>query len=461
MEIKISNFGPIKEFKMDLSKDLIFIYGKNNAGKSYAISVVYLLLKHLLDLNSELFNWFAESKVKGDFFDELTSQIREKKEYDITDKVNMVLKNSFTKALAGKPEKSFINTFGHLSRMKNIKSGEPVQIEINILNHIICFTIGDTFQLKDFSLNKDVIVKMEGEKEGKLHYNGQIIIYPGAGTEMLGGLIERCIDDIINKIRHTLGRAFGSIYFLPASKSGLSMGMDVYKPLFAKLSQSDGARGAKFEIPSMPEPHSDFILMQSGIQGIPTRNKLLNNIVKDLEEKILGGTVNFDNENKRLTYSPRKSKLVLDMNSVSSMVSELSPLVALFKFIFHEGTGKDKNSARPIIFIEEPEAHLHPGAQVLLAEILVKLAEKGIKVIITSHGNYIFNKIGNMLLSETLDPSKIDLLVLKETPEGSVSNSMKADDLGVEDENFIDTADALYEERELIIDKRNEETDDR
>lgn len=45
MKIKIVNFGPIKEFEFDLSKKLIVTYGDNNIGKSYAMQVVYLLLK--------------------------------------------------------------------------------------------------------------------------------------------------------------------------------------------------------------------------------------------------------------------------------------------------------------------------------------------------------------------------------------------------------------------------------
>ena len=45
MKIKIERFGPIREFTYDLDKDLIITYGNNNIGKSYAMQIVYLLLK--------------------------------------------------------------------------------------------------------------------------------------------------------------------------------------------------------------------------------------------------------------------------------------------------------------------------------------------------------------------------------------------------------------------------------
>ena len=60
MKIKIVNFGPIKEFEFDLSKKLIVTYGDNNIGKSYAMQVVYLLFKKIIDLSTfgRTFNLF-------------------------------------------------------------------------------------------------------------------------------------------------------------------------------------------------------------------------------------------------------------------------------------------------------------------------------------------------------------------------------------------------------------------
>ena len=50
MIIELQNFGPIKSFKFDTDKDIHAIFGKNNIGKSYAISAVYLILKGLKNI---------------------------------------------------------------------------------------------------------------------------------------------------------------------------------------------------------------------------------------------------------------------------------------------------------------------------------------------------------------------------------------------------------------------------
>ena len=54
MQIKIRNFGPIKEFDFNLEKDWVVIFGQNNLGKSYGIYLVYLLIKTLLTIQRYL-----------------------------------------------------------------------------------------------------------------------------------------------------------------------------------------------------------------------------------------------------------------------------------------------------------------------------------------------------------------------------------------------------------------------
>lgn len=50
MQIVLQSFGPIKTFTFDLAKDFHLIVGENNVGKSYAMTMVYLILKTLLSL---------------------------------------------------------------------------------------------------------------------------------------------------------------------------------------------------------------------------------------------------------------------------------------------------------------------------------------------------------------------------------------------------------------------------
>ena len=149
------------------------------------------------------------------------------------------------------------------------------------------------------------------------------------------------------------------------------------------------------------------------------------------------------------------------------MVAELSPLVLYFKHILNNKYAStkgrdfflyepfyDPNSRRKakkgydILFIEEPEAHLHPEVQVKLIEIFAKLSSLNLKIFITSHSNYMFNKLNNLLIKKEIDRNNIMVYHLVRTDDGTTINSeMKVTDDGINDDNFQDVSEQLYYER--------------
>ena len=68
----------------------------------------------------------------------------------------------------------------------------------------------------------------------------------------------------------------------------------------------------------------------------------------------------------------------------------------------------------------------------------------------------MFNKLNNLVLSGKLDYNIYEPILLEKGEDGSVSKLMHIDECGADDENFIDVSEALYNEREQIIEKLNE-----
>ena len=90
-------------------------------------------------------------------------------------------------------------------------------------------------------------------------------------------------------------------------------------------------------------------------------------------------------------------------------------------------------------------------------EIFAGLIYADVKLIMSSHSNYVFNKLNNLILGGVLDYNVYQPIVLVDSESGSTSKILQMDELGADDENFIDVSEKLYEEREEIIQRLNME----
>ena len=106
---------------------------------------------------------------------------------------------------------------------------------------------------------------------------------------------------------------------------------------------------------------------------------------------------------------------------------------------------------KAIVFIEEPEAHLHPDNQVKLIEKFAMAISGDLKIIVSSHSNYIFNKLNNMILARVITKSQYSPMFMYKDQGVTLSKEMPMDDLGASDINFSATSENLLEEREDII----------
>lgn len=487
MKIQIKDFGPISSFTFFLDKDLNVILGKNNIGKSYAITVIYLIIKKIIQASNGntllLMRYFFRTGDKSFFqadnaqkeLNEIanieetaTKQLLSNKNRDTTvnKHVEKILKNLLEQIFINELEKSINNSFDSISSLDNQISKKQFSIILYFdAIDIVITRRKNSLTIEKVKLKKHFVIrKINSTRKTKIETD-KITSYfnqkrQAKRTNLINDsilLADRSLNEISNLVKN--------VYFLPASRSGLYQALSTFSAVIAELSKNRNFLSNKIELPDISEPVSDYFLYLSKISRTDDSNNY-KEIASKIEELILNGEITFNKKNKKIVFKPENIDSELDLSNVSSMVAEIAPIVAYLKYIIDidqdefEGQfgiifrpARSNDKGKNLIFIEEPEAHLHPEVQVLLMEMFVRLLDFETKIVMTSHSNYMFNKLSNLLLSKSVTPDIVGsyLMIMKELGSTNDEMTMKAEEDGIEDENFVNVAERLYNERMTLF----------
>lgn len=83
-------------------------------------------------------------------------------------------------------------------------------------------------------------------------------------------------------------------------------------------------------------------------------------------------------------------------------------------------------SQRQLVFIEQPEIHLHPKAQVGLANLLLDAVERGANVIVETHSSLLVLSIQDLIAEGKLDPNKVSMNWFTRDPATGATRATEA-----------------------------------
>ena len=151
------------------------------------------------------------------------------------------------------------------------------------------------------------------------------------------------------------------------------------------------------EIPTLSGVIADFMQKIILYDDKKTPNPEMIRLAETLETEVIAGQVRVKPSASGypdFRYLPQGTNEEIRLSQSSSMVSELAPLVLFLRGLVNPGD---------TLIIEEPEAHLHPGAQADMAVILARLVRAGVRVIITTHSDWLLQEISNLTLEGLLE----------------------------------------------------------
>ncbi|TFE03850.1 AAA family ATPase [Jeotgalibacillus salarius] len=104
-----------------------------------------------------------------------------------------------------------------------------------------------------------------------------------------------------------------------------------------------------------------------------------------------------------------------------------------------------------LIIIENPEIHLHPRAQSKLTEFLTFISDKGIRFIIETHSDHIFNGVRKSIYNKNISKEKVSTYFFSIDDKEMVTNSVRIEFNN--NGNVINHQDGLFDQFDDDLDE--------
>lgn len=97
--------------------------------------------------------------------------------------------------------------------------------------------------------------------------------------------------------------------------------------------------------------------------------------------------------------------------------SQVLPIIAHLWSLQNTGTAQRFRHQLSITAIEQPELHLHPHMQAMLADTFVKMTSRKIKLFIETHSETIINRIGQLVQMQAISKDDVQVILFEKSED--------------------------------------------
>lgn len=435
MKIQIENLGKLKKIEYEVG-NLTIICGHNNTGKTYAMYALYGFLSYLQGNEDQLFGREDVRLSRDRTLTKKYFKIYEDIDFakflvsddkSIDDHYRIPIKDfcSFDKIV--EVWKIIVQHFNETCLkdavgLRNIASFKPL---LNMeLNAEMLHNIEDTF-LKFFYTNHLDEIHALLNDAGKYGIVRVIpdqevvnILYQGKKSQenliYLFVIIRAAL--LVNFMRSSI--ICQKVHISTVERSGISMFSDeltigknkfVAELINNKKVTADDIRKITINMKYATPVNDNISFMGYEYRKHTDQESFIvkkHPEIIHLFQQIANGKYVVDNYGV-IRHFPKKSKKSLTLNESSSAVRALADI----SFYLHHLAQKND-----MLMIDEPELNLHPENQRLMAQLIAMLVNIGIKVMMTTHSDYLvreFNTLIMMKKKKEKNPTKTNKLMKK------------------------------------------------
>jgi hypothetical protein len=431
MKIKCQNFGPIKEGSIDISKDLIIICGANNSGKTYLSYLLYGLFKadHLLNLDSY--------NLVGDLLNQV--KVKNGTSYFRIDIVDLLRKQKANIDIAF--SKYALETVRLIFPQNNIFLETEIFFDYNedeIIKLLLTESLGESIMAPKFENAETKEVDIPFISFSKLANNPHLDfkirrVSADNGSEEITKNEQLCVNDIVfkNFLFQIFGHIKPPVKLFPSER----IAIDIFSSAIISSNESLLVESEKTQImayvtkgsnlggsasmnldeklPYYILPIKDAIIMSNSAIMASQNNGPFHNLGVRIQDEIISGEIYHKKIGNTYDIVFKNSEVEVPIQFASSVVKSMASVVIYFK---HLATKND------ILIIDEPELCLHPDLQRKFAVILAKASREGIKVIISTHSDFLIREFNNLIMLHK-DSKEAKILRIKYGAIGYSSNS--------------------------------------
>ena len=459
--VTVENFGPFEHAEIKLKPLTIFI-GRNSVGKSMLMRLLWALASTPVALSAHLLFPPGEfdkrlGEVRGRIVDNVVKGLEPSRD-DVHTLIKLYMETfqeALVRSLGGRIQGVFGSSLEELIRV----GAETSRISVSgPCGPTIIVIKGNDVKFENLNLClDDLLDRMAVE-----------VPTPGIlGLKYEGASVARSVRtfyDLVSLISEFMVRYFGTLYtkgfylgsgwpygvFLPDSRAGVVRLTIPPSPMpYPRLTSLFGPPLTLDEEFVNATLRIAQVFGESGVEALELAKDFLEELGCELEFKPIGGVY--------AVYVRMWSGKELPLPLAPSGVREsIATVLAL-------------TSPEPsMVFIEEPEAHLHPRAVTRLARLIGVAVGYKDMIVVSTHSDHLLVALNNLIalskvkggaekLSfrgvEAIDPSMVAAYLVVAEGRRAVVRELRVEDTGIPEDEFAKVSEELLEERSRIYDE--------
>lgn len=476
MNFNVSNLANVKNADIDLKPLTIFV-GKNGTNKSYMAHLVYELYKEISNLEDRsYFGSNGNSKSAMDIILSYNKTNLRDKALFINSK--MLEKKDVIETVQIGLEDYEEQTFTQYKYKFNFNDTYDADFFRDIYNYVLEALLLKINKSYNYS-GKKVLdnIKFAQDNIKDIFINNVFLIRAISDEQAIHKLLNTIFTKVfIHLQKHA---ECNEQFYFPSSRTGFVLAFDeivsgVFRdrfggqPTATKLTQPTIdflSNFAEIKTGKFRDDNNSYGLFLFSEENHVSEKHSIKELISYLEKYVIKGEIiearNTDDYTQY--YLKTEDNTKLDLHVTSSATIELLPLIVFLKHFT-----KIKNR---FLVIEEPEAHLHPRAQILMARFIVMLVNAGAKILITTHSDYMLEEFNNcinlynstpeLIKEHSLDDGMGEKIYLKEEDIAvylfkEINKNyidvilLEIDEEGIPFDNFQDVRDELKMKKETF-----------